>query len=132
MIRKIIILAIVFVLSGLFLPTIPADSGVELTIKIHTGLRFPVPTYTVENIGDAPAHNVKITDTAIEGNILYNNRVVNIADIIEPDQSEWCDSNSYFIGFGLFSMVITVTCDEGVFTSSKTNGFIIGPFMFIP
>jgi len=132
MIRKITILAIVFVLSGLFLPTIQADSGVELVIKIHTGFRFPVPTYTVENIGDAPAHNVKITDTSIEGNILYNNRVVNIADIIEPDQHKFCDSDSWFVGFGLFSIVVTVTCDEGVFTSSETNGFIIGPFIFIP
>jgi hypothetical protein len=132
MIKKITIFAIVFLLSGLFLPTIQADSGAELEINVYTGFMFPAPTYWVENIGDAPAHNVKITDTAVEGNILYNNRVVNIADIIEPDHGKNCDSNSLFIGFGLFSITVTVTCDEGVFTSSETNGFIIGPFTFIP
>ena len=55
-----------------------------------------------------------------------------IADEMEPSDSDISSVNSWFIGFVVFSMVLTVTCDEGVFYSDETNGFIIGPFMFIP
>ena len=107
------------------------ESGPVLEVRILTGFQFPNPSFRVDNIGDESAHNVELTDIAVDGNILYNNRNVKIADEIEPGHWTIDVANSWFIGYGVFSMVVTVTCDEGTFSSDETNGFIIGPFIFI-
>jgi hypothetical protein len=107
------------------------ESGPVLYIGILTGIQFPGPSFRVKNIGDESAHNVELIDIAVEGNVIYNNRSAKIADELEPGDGTIDAVNSCFIGYGVFSMVLTVTCDEGVFYSDKTNGIIIGPFMFI-
>ena len=107
------------------------ENGPVLYIGILTGFQFPGPSFRVRNIGDESAHNVELTDIAVEGNVIYNNRSGKIADEMEPDDWTINAVNSFFIGYGVFSIVLTVTCDEGVFYSDKTNGIIFGPFMFI-
>jgi len=107
------------------------ESGTLLDVRILTGPQFPGPSFRVDNIGDESVHNVELTDIFVDGNVLYNNRSEKIADEIKPGHWTIDAPNSWFIGYGVFSMVLTVTCDEGVFYSDKTNGLIIGPFMFI-
>ena len=107
------------------------ESGPVLDVRIITGPIFPAPSFRVDNIGDESAHNVELTDIAVEGNVIYNNRSGKIADEMEPDDWTINAVNSCFIGYGVFSIVLTVTCDEGVFYSDKTNGIIFGPFIFI-
>ena len=107
-------------------------TGPVLNIEILSGPHFPGPSFRVKNIGDETAHNIKLTDITVNGSILYNNREMKIADEMEPSDWDISSANSWFVGFGTFSMIITITCDEGVFSSDETNGFIIGPFMFIP
>ena len=107
------------------------ENGPVLEVEFFTGPHFPAPAFRVENIGDETAHNIKLTDITVNGSILYNNREMKIADEMEPSDWDISSPNSWFIGFGVFSMIATITCDEGVFSSYETNGFIIGPFMFI-
>ena len=52
--------------------------------------------------------------------------------MIEPDEWIHFDSNTWFIGFGSFSIVISITCDEGSFSSDMTNGFIIEKAWYTP
>lgn len=132
MIRKTAIVAMVFLLVGLVLPGITADSGPELEVEVLTGPHFPSPAFRVVNIGDVTVHNLRLTDTIVVGNILYNNRDINIADSLVPDEMDIDSVNSWFFGFGIFSITVTVTCDEGVFSSDVTNGFIIGSLVLIP
>lgn len=107
-------------------------SGPELEIKILPGPTFPTPTMKITNLGDDSAHNVKIIDTEVNGKILYNNRETMVANILEPDSFELASVNSWFFGFGLFNITVYVSCDEGVFVSDTTNGFIIGSLILIP
>ena len=132
MIRKTAILVMVFFIVGLVFPSITADSGPELEVEILTGPHFPSPSVRVVNIGDVTVHNLKLTDTLVDGNILYNNRDVTIEDSLEPDEWDITSVNSWFFGLGIFSITVTVTCDEGVFSSDVTNGFIIGSLVLIP
>ena len=108
------------------------DSGVELEIMISTGPVMLTPHFRVTNIGDQTAHNVKVTDTLVEGDVLYNNRVMKIADSLAPEETERAYLKTGIIGYGVITIMINVTCDEGVFSSGPTNGFIIGPFILIP
>ena len=108
------------------------ENGPVLEVELSNGVQFPGPSFRVKNIGDETAHNVELTDITIDGNVLYNNRNAKISDEIGPGNSTYDVANSWFVGYGIFSIVITVECDEGVFSSIQTNGFIIGPFMFIP
>ncbi|MCD4664487.1 MAG: hypothetical protein K8R68_04385 [Bacteroidales bacterium] len=127
-----IIVSMMFLLTSLtFSVATHNESGPVLYVGILTGIQFPGPSFRVKNIGDESAHNVELIDIAVDGNVLYNNRSEKIADELEPGDGTIDAVNSCFIGYGVFSMVLTVTCDEGVFYSDKTNGIIIGPFMFI-
>jgi len=127
-----IVVSMMFLLTSLtFSVATHNESGPVLYVGILTGIQFPGPSFRVKNIGDESAHNVELIDIAVDGNVLYNNRSEKIADEMEPGDSTIDAVNSCFIGYGVFSMVLTVTCDEGVFYSDKTNGIIIGPFMFI-
>ena len=127
-----IIVSIMFLLTSLtFSVATHNESGPVLEVRILTGFQFPNPSFRVDNIGDETAHNVELTDIAVEGDVIYNNRSGKIADEMEPDDWTIDSVNSCFIGYGVFSMVLTVTCDEGVFYSDKTNGIIFGPIIFI-
>ena len=127
-----IVVSMMFLLTSLtFSVATHNESGPVLYVGILTGIQFPGPSFRVKNIGDESAHNVELIDIAVDGNVLYNNRSEKIADELEPGDGTIDAVNSCFIGYGVFSMVLTVTCDEGVFYSDKTNGIIIGPFMFI-
>ena len=108
------------------------DSGAELDVSFLSGMQFPSPSFKVKNIGDVTVHNIALTDTIVVGDVLYNNRERKIADSLLPDESSFKPLNSLLIGFGVFNITITVTCDEGIFSSDLTHGFIIGPFSLIP
>ena len=136
--RKIILFwSILVLITMLFsmLTSISAlqnNSGPEIDIEMLRGPHFPSPQYKITNTGDEPAHNVKITDVDVNGKILYNNRETRVADVLEPDYYHIADVNSWFFGFGVFNITISVSCDEGMFVSDTTNGFIIGSLILIP
>ena len=125
-----IFIALFFVSTTSF--AISESSGPEIDIEILRGPHFPSPMMRITNNGDNSAHNVKITNVDVNGNILFNNRETIVADVLEPDSYEIADVNSLFIGFGLFNITIFVTCDEGVFISDTVNGLIIGSLILIP
>jgi len=132
---KIIGISIGIILVAAFIPLSLAgttDAGVELEVKILTGPHVISPALRVKNVGDETAHNVKVTDTVVVGDVLYNNREMKISDSLGPDEMEITSLNTGLIGFGVFSITVNVTCDEGFFSSGVTNGFIIGPFLLIP
>lgn len=104
----------------------------ELDISINTGFSFPSPLIRLENTGNVALHNLKVTNTSVTGNVLYNNREVAIANTFGPSHVDLIMLNTWMIGFGTFSMTVTISCDEGVFVSQPTNGLIVGPFIFIP
>ena len=97
--------------------------------------------FFVKNIGDATAHNVTFTDVNISGDVVYNNRghisiynptpPYNKTNDIEPGERGYGTVDSLVVGLGVFSAIITVTCDEGTFYSDKTYGLIFGPFILI-
>jgi hypothetical protein len=108
------------------------SSGPEMDIEILRGPHFPSPMMRITNIGDNSAHNVKITEVEVNGQVLYNNRETIVADVLKPDSYKIADVNSWFLGFGLFDITIYVSCDEGVFISDTVNGLIIGSLILIP
>jgi hypothetical protein len=105
---------------------------IGLAVEILPGLSFPSPLIRIENIGNSIINNVELTDIVIEGNILYNNRDVNVAAILEPGEVKIINLNSLMIGFGVFTINVVVTCDQGEFVSDETNGLIIGLIILIP
>ena len=130
---KCISVCIVIIL--LIIPSISAvhnNSGPQIEVRILTGPIFPSPTMKITNFGDESAHNVRVIDTEVNGNILYNNREMLIADVLDPDSYKIASVNSWFFGFGLFNITVYVSCDEGDFMSDTTNGIIIGSLILIP
>ncbi len=73
-----------------------------------------------------------MTGVTITSKFRYNNRECNVANSLEPDDFTICTPNNWVIGFGLFSINITLECDEGVFVSDTVNGIIIGGLQLIP
>lgn len=130
--KKIVAGTICMILVLIAIPTVTADEGPQLDILVFAGPSFPSPVIKVTNRGDATAHNVRMTDVTITGKVLYNNRECNVANSLEPDSFTLCSPNSWVIGFGLFTMTVTIECDEGVFVSDTVNGFIIGALQLIP
>ena len=104
----------------------------ELDISISTGFSFPSPLIRLENTGNVDLHNLKVINTSVTGNVLYNNRELSIANTFGPGHVDLVMLNTWMIGFGAFTLTVTITCDEGVFVSQPTNGLIVGSFMFIP
>ena len=133
--KKTLVVIVICLMMLMSLPVVMGTTHNEsepvLNVVILRGFQFYGPSFKVKNIGDEPVHNVELTDIAVEGDVIYNNRSEKIADELEPGFWTINEVNSYFIGYGVFSIIITVTCDEGVFYSDKTNGIIIGPLMFI-
>jgi hypothetical protein len=137
MIRKIIIISIVCLMFWQGLPILVAphtmkESGPEFEVGLATSISAHGPEISVKNIGDATAHNVTLIDLAIDGFVVYNNRVYNWRRDVKPGYTLFDYPNSLFIGFGIFTASITVTCDEGVTGNGSGNGIIVGPIIFVP
>ncbi|MBS3749610.1 MAG: hypothetical protein KGY67_07950 [Candidatus Thermoplasmatota archaeon] len=103
-----------------------------LDVNVLTGASFPSPLIRIKKTGNRNLHNVRITNTSISGNVLYNNQNVLIANILEPEDITINQLNTWMIGLGTFTIQVTVTCDEGTFQSDLVNGLLIGPIVFIP
>jgi len=100
------------------------DSGPELETYIHTGFNVGVFQIIVENIGDGTAHNVTITNASTEGNILFNFQESRMwSDDVEPGGRTT---------LGVCHVSITVSCDEGITSTSSAVGLCIGPLIIIP
>jgi hypothetical protein len=137
MIRKIAIIAMVFSIVGLSIPLTTAEnisneSGPEFEVGLEFCISVHGPSIYVKNVGDATAHNVKLTDLTVDGFVVYNNRVTSFRDDVEPGHAIFTYPNSFFIGFGIFKASITVTCDEGITGTGIGNGIIIGPLIIVP
>ncbi|MBS3778053.1 MAG: carboxypeptidase regulatory-like domain-containing protein [Candidatus Thermoplasmatota archaeon] len=104
----------------------------DLDISINSGFSFPSPLIRLENTGNVDLHNLKVTNISVKGNVLYNSRELSIANTFEPGHVDLIMLNTWMIGYGAFTLTITISCDEGEFVSQPTNGLIVGPFMFIP
>ena len=137
MMRKTAIVIMVFLMLGLVVPLTTAgnisnESGPEFEVGIWSCISMTGPEIYVKNIGDATAHNVRLIDLTIDGFVVYNNLVTNWRRDAEPGYTILDYPNSLFIGFGMFTATITVTCDEGVTGTGSGNGIMIGPLMFVP
>lgn len=118
------------------------ESGPEFEVGLYTGiyngvgfvniLPFGSLEISVKNIGDATAHNVKLINFSIDGNMLYNDRVVEWERDVEPGQTLLGAPSGMLIGFGRFTASMTVTCDEGVTGTGSGNGFILGFIIIVP
>ena len=130
----------IFVMILLFATTMPmtvtANEEPMLKVDIQHGFPYLQLIFFVKNIGDATIHNVTFTDVSISGNVVYNNRGYisiynNNTNDIEPGNQGYGSVDSLIVGRGVFTVIITVTCDEGTFYSDKTYGLIFGPFMLV-
>ena len=108
------------------------DLQVGLYTSISFGLNYDGLQIYVKNIGDETAHNVNLIDLSIEGKVLYNNRVTEWGRDIEPGSSLTDTPDTMFIGIGVFTATMTVTCDENITCTGTGNGFILGMFIFVP
>ena len=134
---KLAIATISFLIIGMVLPTITAentiDSGPELESYIRNGFRIFTFQILVKNTGDETAHNVTITNATADGNIFFNFQESKLSgENLEPGKVTELGTNSMVLGFGNFSISITVSCDEGASSTSSVIGLIFGPFMIIP
>lgn len=139
MMNKIIFLTLAFVLIGSSFPLIAAEnfsknSGPEFEVGLETsiGYGYHALSITIKNIGDSTAHNLTVINLSIDGNVLYNNRVTECYRDVGPGNTAFCYPNTMFFGFGRFTATATVTCDEGISGTGSGNGFIFGPFVFVP
>lgn len=127
----IIILAAITPISA-----INNSSGPELEVGLYTSISFSfnyegLQIY-VKNIGDETAHNIKLINLSIDGHVLYNNRVTEWDRDIEPGHTLIDSPHTMFIGIGVFTATMTVTCDENIISTGSGNGFILGMFIFVP
>jgi hypothetical protein len=135
--NKLIIVSIA-ILAGLVLtPSLMAgdslEGGPELETSIRTGFNMFIFQIYVENRGDETAYNVSLTNVSIEGNVLFNFQEAKLwSEDIEPGELTMLDPNSMAIGFGKFTLSMTVACDQGISSTSTVNGVIFGPVIFIP
>ena len=143
--KKIVGIFVCMLLMGTALPVsstatvekslIPASSlnsqepVLEAEIESHVGI-FAI-LIRVKNIGNQSAHNVTISDTSFEGNVIYNNRESLVDDEIEPGGIGF-GGIGVFLGFRKFTVTVTVTCDEDVSDSVSANGFALLIWCFIP
>ena len=140
--NKIIGIVVCTLLIATTIPmAVTANEEPMLKVDIQHGLPYLQLFFFVRNIGDATAHNVTFTDVNISGDVVYNNRgyisiynstnPYNKTNDIEPGNRGYGTVDSLVVGLGVFTVIITVTCDEGTFYSDKTYGLIFGPFMII-
>ena len=112
--------------------TLVPEDVIDLKIEIIAGFSFPTLSIIIGNEGNVAVHSVKIANIAIEGKVIYNNREMLIKSVLEPNDWTITSLNSWLIGFGSFSIIVSIACDEGYFSSDEINGLIFGPFIFIP
>jgi hypothetical protein len=134
--KKIIIVSIVVIVILGFLPIVSSENGMEnkpdLETSIRTGFNMIFYMY-VENIGDETAHNVTLTNVTVDGNVIFNFQEINQYSVnIPPGERTIIDPNSFSIGFGVFTVTMTVSCDEKVMSTASANGLMFGPFYIIP
>ena len=115
---------------------VTANEEPMLKVDIQHGFPYLQLIFIVKNIGDATIHNVTFTDVNISGNVVYNNRghiaiYNNNTNDIEPGNQGYGTIDSLIVGRGLFTVIVTVTSDEGTFYSDKTYGLIFGPFIIV-
>ena len=121
----------------MLIPTIGAyetgENEPELETYIYSGFHIFSFKIHVKNIGTVAAHNVKITDVSTDGSIYYNFQQAKMESYtINPGMSTAFETRSMAFGMGNFSVSMTVSCDEGMSSTSSVIGVIIGPFIFIP
>ena len=103
----------------------------NLEVRIMSGVEILSIAFTVENIGDTTVHDVKLIDMAVEGNVLYNSRIWLVSSELEPSQKAHY-ATDMILGFGKFTVTLTVTSEEGDSISTSANGFIFGLIYIIP
>jgi len=105
----------------------------ELETYIDTGFNLLLVKINVENIGDETAHNVTISNISVSGNVIFNFQKSKLWSVdLKPGEKTVLDPNSMMLGFGKFTILIEVTCDEGKYSESSVTGLIFGPFIIIP
>lgn len=137
LVKKTMLLSLFLGFSILIVPMVPSvhttQSGPELESHIRNGFRVATFEILVTNVGDETAHNVRISNATVTGNIFFNFQESKLpSEDIQPDRAIDLDTRSLVIGFGNFTLSITVTCDEGASSTSSVVGLIMGPFMIIP
>ncbi len=89
-------------------------------INIAGGLGI---TATVNNIGEGDATNVKANISVTGGLILVGGeKTVNIGNISANDTGK---AKSIVIGFGMPTITVTVTCDEGAEATKNASAFVL-------
>lgn len=132
---KKITISLLLVAGLLIVPigTAETESGPELETYIHTGFNVFAFQIIVRNVGDETAHNVTITDATVEGNILFNfQESMMWSEDVEPGERVFLDTNGMAFGLGTCSVTMTVSCDEGVSSTSSAVALCIGPLFIIP
>ncbi len=145
--KKFAIVTIVVIMSMLLLPIIPANTfedepnpEFEVSLATTLGLSFEyggIQIY-VKNVGDAPAHNVTLTDLQMDGLVVYNNRGMEWgphyeeSKILEPGEQVSGHPQTCIFGFGRFTVNMTISCDEGISSTGTGNGIILGFLIFVP
>jgi len=102
-----------------------------LEVSINPGFYVYSLGFNIYNVGNAIAHNVTFSSIYFTGKILYNSRPFFIIEELQPGQTAFSRTYS-FIGLGLFTVNITVTCDEGCIATDSKNGIALGVFYYIP
>jgi len=130
-------LGVIIIFLLMLIPTIyafePIDDEPELETYIYSGFHIFSFRIHVENTGTATAHNVKITDITTNGSIYYNFQPAKMKEYdVNSGMATALETRSMAFGLGNFSVSMTVSCDEGMSSTSSVIGVIIGPFIFIP
>jgi len=135
--RTLIVLTCVMIIINLPIYSAETTSnitGPELETYILRGLNnWLVIQIHVENTGDMTAHNVAITEVNVDGNVIFNfQTTTQWSKDLEPGEFMILDPNSIMIGFGKFTISMTVSCEEGASSTSTVTGLIFGPIIYIP
>lgn len=142
--KKTIIISFFLLATMLFLPVTIAEThrfesspDFEIYLGSSIGPSFDYESIQiyVKNTGDAPAHNVTLTDFQINGSVVYNNRGAywfGKNDFLEPGEIMSGFPKTAMIGFGKFTVEMTITCDEGVNATGTGDGVIFGFIVFVP
>ena len=136
--KKIFVLFTCIILLLIYVPTTTSENinngiGPELETYILTGLDIWVIKIHVKNIGDTTAHNVTLSQVTISGTVIINFQQSTLWSVdLAPGEWTFLDPNSMIIGFGKFTITMTVECEEGASSTSSVTGLIFGPLFFIP
>jgi hypothetical protein len=136
--KKIIVLTLGFMVSMMLIPTAISESsantsGPELESRISNGFGMGIIQIRVTNVGDSVAHNVTLSQITADGSVIFNYQESSLWSVdIASGEWSFLDPNSLIIGVGVFTISMTVACDEGASSTSEVTGLILGPFYFIP